>query len=121
MCFFFNDTATTEIYTLSLHDALPIFVDGDDDLHPWPQLRMQRIAAFGMIDGPADRGAPVGQLFDRRVGKDDARPDRNLLEEDLGIGEEHPRRGSLFLDDDLRVLVVALAQPVQRTHGGRFY
>src|SRR5260370_20461889 len=25
--FFFNDTATTEIYTLSLHDALPIFAD----------------------------------------------------------------------------------------------
>src|SRR3712207_7704098 len=27
--FFFNDTATTEIYTLSLHDALPI------SEHPW--------------------------------------------------------------------------------------
>src|SRR5499425_3795339 len=26
--FFFNDTATTEIYTLSLHDALPIVVGG---------------------------------------------------------------------------------------------
>src|SRR2546427_2794328 len=26
--FFFNDTATTEIYTLSLHDALPISVGG---------------------------------------------------------------------------------------------
>src|SRR6266540_7389520 len=25
--FFFNDTATTEIYTLSLHDALPIYID----------------------------------------------------------------------------------------------
>src|SRR5260370_35431155 len=25
--FFFNDTATTEIYTLSLHDALPIWQD----------------------------------------------------------------------------------------------
>src|SRR3712207_8761203 len=25
--FFFNDTATTEIYTLSLHDALPIFAN----------------------------------------------------------------------------------------------
>src|SRR2546423_15273489 len=25
--FFFNDTATTEIYTLSLHDALPIFIE----------------------------------------------------------------------------------------------
>src|SRR3712207_8624106 len=24
ICFYFNDTATTEIYTLSLHDALPI-------------------------------------------------------------------------------------------------
>ena len=36
--FFFNDTATTEIYTLSLHDALPIYkrslADGDfDDLN----------------------------------------------------------------------------------------
>src|SRR2546427_7972988 len=31
--FFFNDTATTEIYTLSLHDALPIFcrTDREDD------------------------------------------------------------------------------------------
>src|SRR5256885_8387973 len=42
--FFFNDTATTEIYTLSLHDALPIFEDrgsglGDEVLEkifePW--------------------------------------------------------------------------------------
>src|SRR2546430_7209596 len=30
--FFFNDTATTEIYTLSLHDALPIF-NGARDVH----------------------------------------------------------------------------------------
>src|SRR3712207_8621851 len=27
MFFFFKDTATTEIYTLSLHDALPIYVE----------------------------------------------------------------------------------------------
>ena len=27
--FFFNDTATTEIYTLSLHDALPIYGAGN--------------------------------------------------------------------------------------------
>src|SRR3712207_6916916 len=38
--FFFNDTATTEIYTLSLHDALPIFAfhrnveTGDLATHP---------------------------------------------------------------------------------------
>src|SRR3712207_9328975 len=39
--FFFNDTATTEIYTLSLHDALPISVcrsSADDDLHPLEPL-----------------------------------------------------------------------------------
>src|SRR3712207_8703682 len=37
--FFFNDTATTEIYTLSLHDALPIYVAtrGNHPQHPyWP-------------------------------------------------------------------------------------
>src|SRR5256885_3389979 len=28
--FFFNDTATTEIYTLSLHDALPIYAEAFD-------------------------------------------------------------------------------------------
>src|SRR5262245_64309979 len=31
VCFFFNDTATTEIYTLSLHDALPILLTFDPD------------------------------------------------------------------------------------------
>src|SRR3712207_7749549 len=30
MCFLFNDEATTEIYTLSLHDALPIFCDAEE-------------------------------------------------------------------------------------------
>src|SRR2546428_12517830 len=32
--FFFNDTATTEIYTLSLHDALPIFLEVGRRLGP---------------------------------------------------------------------------------------
>src|SRR3712207_7226280 len=32
--FFFNDTATTEIYTLSLHDALPISALEDGSLAP---------------------------------------------------------------------------------------
>src|SRR3712207_8991082 len=32
--FFFNDTATTEIYTLSLHDALPISPDAVHGHHP---------------------------------------------------------------------------------------
>src|SRR5215475_16171380 len=40
--FFFNDTATTEIYTLSLHDALPIFRGGSGGgcrRDRWPGFR----------------------------------------------------------------------------------
>src|SRR2546430_4946018 len=37
--FFFNDTATTEIYTLSLHDALPIFAPGNELPQPQPERR----------------------------------------------------------------------------------
>ena len=36
--FFFNDTATTEIYTLSLHDALPISPAAADVLQPHRRL-----------------------------------------------------------------------------------
>src|SRR2546423_9782855 len=41
--FFFNDTATTEIYTLSLHDALPISMSmiGTDDFNVWPNVPPQ--------------------------------------------------------------------------------
>src|SRR6266498_4572146 len=43
--FFFNDTATTEIYTLSLHDALPIF-----ELH-----RRQPVGFFGRLPHDLER------------------------------------------------------------------
>src|SRR5687768_18283460 len=36
--FFFNDTATTEIYTLSLHDALPIWLAAHVPRHQRPNL-----------------------------------------------------------------------------------
>src|SRR5690242_21517352 len=41
--FFFNDTATTEIYTLSLHDALPIssFIVMADGVHILPLATSQ--------------------------------------------------------------------------------
>src|SRR3982751_6059906 len=45
--FFFNDTATTEIYTLSLHDALPIWLD--------PGQGGRRIHAKGHGDRPHGR------------------------------------------------------------------
>src|SRR6202048_2966375 len=45
--FFFNDTATTEIYTLSLHDALPIY--------PW-RTRIPPGTAFPSRTGTAEDG-----------------------------------------------------------------
>src|SRR5258705_3928056 len=51
--FFFNDTATTEIYTLSLHDALPICVAGR--LVPYRRQRKDRCRRNTAHDGPAPR------------------------------------------------------------------
>src|SRR3712207_9159483 len=47
VCFFFNDTATTEIYTLSLHDALPIFavLRGEEERQCRPRAQPERQAA----------------------------------------------------------------------------
>src|SRR5207244_13517930 len=44
--FFFNDPATTEIYTLSLHDALPIFV-----FSPWAFGAVRSTALFYLYFG----------------------------------------------------------------------
>src|SRR5260370_19716547 len=46
--FFFNDTATTEIYTLSLHDALPISVS-------WRAATAASIAGVETLNGPRIR------------------------------------------------------------------
>src|SRR3712207_8645759 len=48
--FFFNDTATTEIYTLSLHDALPILDRRVELLQPQarvPEPRRRHLQPFG--------------------------------------------------------------------------
>ena len=51
--FFFNDTATTEIYTLSLHDALPISIKVEERLSRSlaDGVAAERIAADGGILG----------------------------------------------------------------------
>src|SRR5260370_15771762 len=48
--FFFNDTATTEIYTLSLHDALPI--SGQTQASPGSHLSAALPAPAGRRAGP---------------------------------------------------------------------
>src|SRR2546422_11320853 len=91
--FFFNDTATTEIYTLSLHDALPILggIGRDSGVRPGsrePQRRMggvvvavnQEVCGAGMVrvvpeHSLGDRGGAevrrnVARSEERRVGKE---------------------------------------------------
>src|SRR3546814_2761132 len=75
LCFFFNDTATTEIYTyghtLSLHDALPIFADFGHVPKEYARHRARHL--FG------------GALFWRRHFADDRRLHRRRVER----SEEH--------------------------------
>src|SRR2546421_11743863 len=83
--FFFNDTATTEIYTLSLHDALPIWTDSprspDTDsgrCHPEHRRTNRRPVLADSpprarrTDEPCVRAPPEPPLRseERRVGKE---------------------------------------------------
>src|SRR3712207_7508612 len=57
--FFFNDTATTEIYTLSLHDALPILADRAEHQPALDDLLLagrHGATALQPVDRDADRG-----------------------------------------------------------------
>src|SRR5687767_15701481 len=47
LAFFFNDTATTEIYTLSLHDALPISREGSYPADFVEKVQFECPEAFG--------------------------------------------------------------------------
>src|SRR3712207_8258515 len=67
--FFFNDTATTEIYTLSLHDALPISTANADaivlngkDLDALPEDPEDLAAALQALAGPS-AGPNGGQIY----------------------------------------------------------
>ena len=49
MCFFFNETATTEIYTLPLHDALPIlFGEAAGDFEAPVDLAQENVDGFAL-------------------------------------------------------------------------
>src|SRR6266542_6755408 len=73
--FFFNDTATTEIYTLSLHDALPI--------------ASHRIRADRRTGRSDPAGAPIvrarNQAYNRHIGRS-ACPERRLGGRQRGVG-----------------------------------
>src|SRR2546430_10766099 len=73
--FFFNDTATTEIYTLSLHDALPILTYSYMGMYCEGMARATTTSdAFNAVAEPRRRAIlnylaieerPVGEIVDR--------------------------------------------------------
>src|SRR2546425_12451374 len=79
--FFFNDTATTEIYTLSLHDALPIFE--------------RRVLITGATGGVGDFAVQLARLAGAHVTATARRADqvaalRALGAHDVTVGDEIP-------------------------------
>src|SRR3712207_7760797 len=99
--FFFNDTATTEIYTLSLHDALPICRREADDLLAAPGVVEDGLVVLlhrGELLGPDVEGV-VHLLF------------RQSQAEGDGVAE--------VLDVEELVAVVAASDHREVVTGGR--
>src|SRR3989449_8454522 len=67
--FFFNDTATTEIYTLSLHDALPIL----DLVIPVRDQLLPDRRSLGLVDAPQVQLFAIGDMKENVVAPDDRR------------------------------------------------
>src|SRR2546429_6096649 len=107
--FFFNDTATTEIYTLSLHDALPISAAqparprrrmhaGVRELHHRLHLPVRDRRQSARLPAPADLAAVAGRLqlaAGVRGGADPPRVRRRGGGRHCRPWPAHPRRGLL--------------------------
>src|SRR3712207_878522 len=102
--FFFNDTATTEIYTLSLHDALPI-CEGQAQLVR--RAAPNEVARLPLLVGIEEPAMP--RLGPARAG---LQPGRTPLGEALA-DVEHPGRAQPHLRRDR---AVSLAGPPQPDH-----
>src|SRR3989449_6784174 len=90
--FFFNDTATTEIYTLSLHDALPIFAPRSADVIAMLAPRrgvatLEAIAANLALAGALPGHLPVVVAAIRALA--DPRFNLNAIQTTTHRSEEH--------------------------------
>ncbi|HBT48110.1 MAG TPA: hypothetical protein DEA73_09610, partial [Peptococcaceae bacterium] len=72
--FFFNDTATTEIYTLSLHDALPIYIQpglalssGEGGFGPFPKHSGSQQPSVSELTADFPANSPYGSVAGRKA------------------------------------------------------
>src|SRR6478736_4518770 len=96
--FFFNDTATTEIYTLSLHDALPISPSGPSNAGS-PTIGIARTSALTSHGwSVTTRSCTLGNLL-RSLGRAPrAAPPGQWSAVYFGSGASGRRRAWLFRD-----------------------
>src|SRR2546422_10337858 len=117
--FFFNDTATTEIYTLSLHDALPISAIRDPD----PVLVFEHRGLYRVTGevGDAETLVPLGSADVKRAGRDvTVIATARMVHESLAAARRLAEDGIEVEVVDPRSLVPldpgTLADSVRRTH-----
>src|SRR2546427_12473216 len=65
--FFFNDTATTEIYTLSLHDALPISLRASFQSAFWSVMNIAMASSVFGRHAAIDTGLPSSRSEEHRL------------------------------------------------------
>src|SRR2546422_4684614 len=113
--FFFNDTATTEIYTLSLHDALPICAarrDRGADVRGRERRARHGVRPAPAVPGRAARGAPQPRILGPPGETDPAdagRPGEALA----GARDERPGRqaGAAQASREGRVTTATIPRP----------
>jgi hypothetical protein len=92
-CFFFNDTATTEIYTLtdtlSLHDALPIYIEELNDLYCSPNtvrvIKSRIMRWVGHVARMGERRSVYRVLVEKPEGKRPLGRPRRRWEDNIKI------------------------------------
>src|SRR2546425_12625794 len=113
--FFFNDTATTEIYTLSLHDALPIYVHIEQD--EVELIAVERREGIRAVTGGFDL---VGVLVPEQPQCLLQQPDDGLVgvDDENGLGRARGGKDHRVTSGDLQ-RCSALAPSPRRERGRR--